>query len=108
MKPSAILHEALALLRDGKGWTKNAAARDKYGRETLVLSDVACKYCLVGAVMRVAKQNRIVNLQPVFYYLLNAANSKYRLTDINDAAESFDTVATILRNAAACAEHDGQ
>ena len=113
MKPSEILREALVLLRDGEGWTRDTLARDQYELGTLVLADDACKYCLVGSVMHAAKNDDIVALQPVLDYLFDAANlpktsSIFTLTLINDKAMSFDTVATILRNAATLAERDGQ
>ena len=113
MKPSEILREALVLLRDGEGWTRDTLARDQYELPTSVLGDDAYKYCLVGAVMRAAKQENIIELQPVLDYLFDAANlhranSVGRLTRINDTAMSFDTVTTILHNAATLAERDGQ
>lgn len=114
MKPSEILREALVLLRDGDAWTRDSMARDQHELPTSVLDNSACKYCMVGAVMRVARTHEQATAeQCVWDYMRIAANapisdSIVRLAVINDKAMSFDTVATILRNAATLAERAGQ
>lgn len=43
-----------------KGWTRGAYARNKYGKEIFWHSKNACRFCAVGAVKRMSKDDKLI------------------------------------------------
>lgn len=53
MKPSNVLEDAKALIKDPKHWTQGVHARDKYENSVSSFSDKAVCFCSLGALRRV-------------------------------------------------------
>jgi len=57
MTNEQILRKAGRILKDPKKRTRKAYARNKYRHSVLPTSPSACKFCLVGAIKHVDKDN---------------------------------------------------
>jgi hypothetical protein len=86
MSVYANLTAAQELIRDPQNWTKNAYARFANGRETSNLDD-ACKWCSIGAVLKVMGQTVAAEELVEFDYLGRAINdTKFGgVPDFNDS-----------------------
>jgi hypothetical protein len=73
MSAYANLTAAQELIRDPQNWTKNAYARFANGRETGNLNE-ACKWCSVGAVLKVTGRPVEAESLSEFDYLGRAIN----------------------------------
>lgn len=54
-----LLREARALISDPDKWTQGTLARNAYGSEVASYSHDACKWCVAGAMLRVADSNDV-------------------------------------------------
>jgi hypothetical protein len=68
----ALLMAMRMLLADSEAWTKHVLARDRRGRETEPESEMACKWCLLGAAfaLRCAAGEDDLSVRPAMKMLV--------------------------------------
>lgn len=97
MKASKIAKDLLELFgRGGKRWTTHYAARNKYGRPTLIQDEDACSFCLTGGMYRLYRGN-YADAARMLYRVLPV--SYISLEDFNDSSD-WKTIRTWLRRIA--------
>lgn len=81
------LRAVRSLLSDEKCWTKGNFAQDEHGKYVPLGSEHSCKWCLMGAAMKVAPER--------WTDLCNALTGNQQTTAINDDPRT--THADVLR-----------
>ena len=87
MKTKQILIEARKLIENKDNWTQFVYARDIRGLKVVEDSPVACRFCLLGALNRVARSDRETYHRAIV--ALTAAQLElfpdtFKLTEVND------------------------
>lgn len=87
------------LLKTRKQWTRNVAARDKYGHEVLPQSKKAVRWCLFGALLKcypTEKHQRVVTKKliddpsiPGHYILWNDAQGR-KFSEVKELIEKLN------------------
>jgi hypothetical protein len=78
-----ILEEALALFGpNGENWTKGSYAKNRHGLRVNVDSTTACKFCAMGAIMR-------VNPKPFGHLSDASAQLQKALTKLHKRTDNF-------------------
>lgn len=82
MTTKEILIEARQLLSDPSHWTKGADARNSRGESVPYMAETACKFCILGAIFRVAEMHNVAP-EPVCD-AISAHLGEYSIADFND------------------------
>ena len=105
------LKKIRTLLSDESKWTKHVYARNNYDTHTDELSDDACKWCLMGAILRVTEQNHEVKREITSLlkgYIVKGyigvfrdnRSREYYVIDYNDANETkYQDIVNLLDTA---------
>lgn len=107
MHPFEVVTKTAALLADPEHWVTGRLAQTAQGLNTAPTDPNACRFCLVGAVMRVLDLTPGPNntLPLPFRNLLMAAITDYTgeelaITVFNDSHEHSDVIAVLAHAAA--------
>jgi hypothetical protein len=101
-KPSTVLKKARKLIE--RGWTKDACARDKNGLPVAVDSKEACRWCMFGSLLAVARNDQ--GRMEAGAFLAEASNGSY--IELNERAPNRRPVLAAFDRAIALAESEGK
>ena len=82
MNTKETLTKVRQLLSNPSHWTKGADARNSRGESVPYMAETACKFCLLGAIYRVAEMHNVAP-KPVCD-ALSAHLGEYSIADFND------------------------
>ncbi len=105
MNTLEILSNAQNLIRDPRNWAKHTYSKDMLGMSVEPTSPDACRWCSIGAVLKVLDLPSDTSRHPTFD-LLEKANGNWAVPDFNDTStheevmEMFDKAKELARAAA--------